>query len=322
MIPAPHPQPTALLVEPENTAELAQYREALGRRFPQLTLLLAGSLDEAVQLAPDASMLLIKAHRASAALLAAMPRLEFIQSLTTGVDGILALPLPPAVTLCSARGIHGPQMSELAILQMLSLARDFPRMLRNQQQAQWQRWPQPLLTGKTVAIVGMGAVGVAIARQCRGFGMRVVGISNAVGAAAEVDEILPRAQLAAAAGRADFLVLVVPYAADTHHLVDAPLLRAMKPGAFLLNIARGPVVDTEALVVALRSGVIAGAALDVFDHEPLDPSSPLWSLPNVIITPHVGGLSDCYAQQLMPLIIDNLQAWISGDAPLRNLVSR
>jgi phosphoglycerate dehydrogenase-like enzyme len=152
--------------------------------------------------------------------------------------------------------------------------------------------------------------------------MHVIGVSNAVDAAAHCDEIVPRRQLAAVAGRSDFLVLVAPYSPATHHLIDERVLQAMKPGSFLLNIARGPVVDEQALVAALRAGGIGGAALDVFDREPLDPASALWSLPNVIITPHVGGFSDCYAQQLMPLVVDNLHAWISGAAPLRNLVGR
>jgi len=309
-------------VEPENTAELELYREQLGGPLPQMKLLMAGSMDEALQLAPQASALMIKAHHANAALLAALPRLDWIQSLTTGVDTLMSLSLPPGVTLCSARGIHGPQMSELAILQMLSLSRDFPRLLRAQQQASWQRRPQRLLLGKTVAIVGLGTIGNALAKHCHAFGMHVIGVSNALQSAEYFAEVLPRSQLAAVAGRADFLVLVVPYSSATHHLVDANLLQAMKPGSFLLNIARGAVVDTQALIAALATGPMGGAALDVFEKEPLDPASPLWGMPNVLITPHIGGLSDCYAQQLMPLLLDNLHAYISGDRPLCNVVER
>lgn len=322
MIPVPHPQPVVLLFEPDSQADLDLYREHLTRQFPQLELLLASTMAEALRVAGRATALMIKAPRATAALLAAMPKLDWIQALTTGVDGLVALPRPATATLCSARGIHGPQMSELALLQMLSLARDFPRMLRNQQQARWERWPQPLLQGKTVAIVGLGAIGQALARHCEAFGMHVVGLSNAVSAASHCNEILPRAALTTVAGRADFLVLLLPYSSHTHHLVDARLLQSMKPGSYLLNIGRGPVVDEQALVAALQSGPIAGAALDVFAQEPLGPSSPLWSLPNVIITPHVGGFSDCYASQLVPLLADNLRAYIDGNAPLRNVVER
>jgi phosphoglycerate dehydrogenase-like enzyme len=316
----PHPQASVLLLEPENHAELKLYRDILSQEFPEMRLLLAGSQEEAQQLAPTATALLCKAHHVKASLLAAMPHLDWIQALTTGVDAILALTLPPAVTLTSARGIHGPQMSELALLQMMSLARDFPRMLHNQQQANWKRWPQRLLLGKTVAIVGIGAVGRELARRCAVFGMRVIGVSDAVTTAEHFNEILPRTQLTDAANRADFMILLVPYSADTRHLVDARILQAMKPGSFLINNARGPVVDEQALLAALKNGPMAGAALDVFNNEPLDPNSPLWLMPNVIITPHIGGLSDCYAEQLMPMLIDNLRSYIAGHAPAHNLV--
>lgn len=316
----PHPEPSILLLEPENQAELKLYRECLSREFPEMRLLLAGSQAEAHQLAPAATALLCKAHHVTATLLAGMPRLDWIQALTTGVDAILKLTLPPSVTLTSARGIHGPQMSELALLQMMSLARDFPRMLRNQQQAHWSRWPQRLLLGKTVAIVGIGAVGRELARRCVVFGMRVIGVSDTFTSAENFDEILPRSQLPDVANRADFMILLVPYSADTHHLVDARILQAMKPGSFLINNARGPVVAEQHLLTALQNGPLAGAALDVFTHEPLDPTSPLWQMPNVIITPHIGGLSDCYAEQLMPMLIDNLRSYIAGNPPAHNLV--
>jgi phosphoglycerate dehydrogenase-like enzyme len=319
----PHPQPCVLVFEPENPAELPFYRRRLAESFPAIEVLTATNTEEALRICPPATGLLGKAHQLPSQLVKGMPRLDWIQALTTGVDNLLEMNLPGSVTLCSARGIHGPQMSELALLYMLALAREFPRMLVNQHQSRWERWPQRLLFGKTALIVGVGTISRVLALHCRGLGMKVIGISNAVTSAPNFDSVRPRAQLHAAAGHADFLILLVPYSPETHQLANASLFAAMKPGSFLINIARGRVTDEAALILALQSGQLAGAALDVFANEPLPPTSALWQLPNVIITPHIGGMSDCYAEQLMPLVEHNLRAYVTGDiAAMRNLVAR
>lgn len=311
-----------LIYESENTAELPYYRSQLLARFPGLRVDVAGSPEEAAPHLASVTALVAKAGTVPEALVVRTPRLQWIQALTTGVDRMLAMRPRKDIVLCSARGIHGPQMSELAFLLMMSLARDFPRMVHNQQTATWQRWPQPLLHDKTVAIVGVGTISRELAHRCKVFGMRVVGVSDAVRAADHYDAIRPRSALAAVAADCDFMVLLVPYSPDTHHLVDARILAALRRGAFLVNIARGPVVDEDALVAALRAGTLAGAGLDVFDTEPLPPTNPLWSLPNVIVTPHIGGMSDCYARQLMPLVLHNVGAWLAGDrSALRNQVA-
>jgi D-2-hydroxyacid dehydrogenase (NADP+) len=257
-------------------------------------------------------------------LLARAPRLRWIQSLTTGTDAITKLEgLRPEVAVTSTRGMHGPQMSELVFLQMLALARDFPRMLANQHRQVWDRWPQPLLWNKTVVIVGVGAIAEALAVRSQAFGMRVHGVSASGRQPHGFDAMHPRERLPAAAAQADFLVLVVPLSQQTRNLVDAKVLAAMKPAAFLINVARGGVLDEEALVAALQAGRIAGAALDVFRQQPLPPGHPLWRLPNVIITPLVGGMSDVYLDQAYPVVLHNLQAWLSGrPEQMRNVVER
>jgi D-2-hydroxyacid dehydrogenase (NADP+) len=261
------------------------------------------------------------AQAIDAAVLTALPRLRFIQALTTGTDPLDALPLPPGVAIASARGLHGPQMAEMAFLHMLALARDFPAMRANQAQHRWVRWPQPLLLGKTVVLLGLGAIAEALAARCQAFGMCVVGVSDGRREAAGCDAVLPRAALTEAAAMADFLIVLVPLTPATERLVDARVLAAMKPGGVLLNLARGRVVDEAALIAGLGAGRPAAAGLDVFETEPLPVSSPLWDMPNVVITPHVGGMSDCYAAQALPLVIDNLRRWQqSGPAGLRNLV--
>ena len=271
--------------------------------------------------ASAAQVVVALAHAIDAGLVRALPNLRFIQALTTGTDHLDALPLKPGVAIASARGIHGPQMAEMAFLHMLALARDFPAMRDNQVRRAWVRWPQRLLFGKTVVLVGLGAIAEALAPRCQAFGMRVVGVSDGRQKAPGCDTVLPRGALTEAAGMADFLVVLVPLAPATERLIDAAVLAAMKPDGMLINLARGRVVDETALIAGLRAGRPAGAGLDVFETEPLPPDSPLWTMPNVVVTPHLGGMSDIYARQALPLVIDNLRIWRQGNPEqLRNLV--
>lgn len=258
------------------------------------------------------------------ALVARAPKLRWVQSLTTGTDQILRLrALGEDVVVTSTRGMHGPQMSELVFLHMLALARDFPRMQRNQAAATWERWPQPLLWGKTVVIVGVGAIAEALAPRCKAFGMTVVGVSGAPREIAGFDRVVVRAELADAVAEADFVVLIVPLAADTENLVDARVIGAMKPGAYLINAARGGVLDEDALLAALRQRRIAGAGLDVFRQQPLPADSPWWHEPGVIVTPLVGGMSDIYLQQAFPIVDANLRLFLAGRVgELHNAVAR
>ena len=251
-------------------------------------------------------------------------RLRWIQSLTTGTDQILRLQsLGPEVTVTSTRGMHGPQMSELVFLHMLALARDFPRMQRHQAAAEWVRWPQPLLWGKAAVIVGVGAIAEALAPRCKAFGMTVHGVTGTPRALAHFDHVHARDQLAQAAALADFLILVVPLSAETENLVDARVIAAMKPGAFFINVARGGVLDEDALLAALRERRIAGAGLDVFRQQPLPSDSPFWHEPGVIVTPLVGGMSDIYLQQAFPVVEANLRCFIEGRMDgMHNIVAR
>lgn len=300
---------TLLLIEYEKPADLAYYRDNLADAA--LDIRTASSEAEAIAHAPDAEIVIGKAQTITPTLFAAMPRLRWIQALTTGTDPIEALALPPAVTVTSMRGIHGPQMSELAFLLMLSLQRDFPRMLDNQKARIWQRWPQKLLSGRSVLVIGVGQISEAFAARCNAFGMTVSGISDGRSTAPGFAALHPRAKLAEAAATADFVVVVVPYSASTHNLVDETVLRAMRPDAYLINISRGRVVEEKALKQALEESWIAGAALDVFEREPLPADDPLWGAPNLLITPHIGGMSDRYAEQALPVVKANLAAYLA-----------
>jgi phosphoglycerate dehydrogenase-like enzyme len=251
-------------------------------------------------------------------------RLRWIQSLTTGTDAILKLKtLRPEVTVTSTRGMHGPQMSELVFLQMLALTRDFPRMQRNQAEGRWERWPQPLLWGKTVVIVGVGAIAEALAPRCKAFGMTVHGVSGSARVPDGFDSVFRRDQLAQAAAQADYLVLIVPLSAETENLIDAKVLAAMKPGAYLINVARGGVLDEDALLAALRDKRLAGAALDVFRQQPLPAEHPLWHEPGVIVTPLIGGMSNIYLEQAYPVVLQNLRCFLAGrPEAMVNVVAR
>lgn len=300
------------------------YAEHLAPEFPALRFHVARNVGAIAGAAAEAQVLLSMAPSVTPAVVQALPRLQWVQALTTGVDNLLIMPeLPPEVVISRVRGIHGPQMSEMAMLDMMLLARNFPAVLRNQAEHKWERWPQKLLVGRTAVILGVGSISEELAPRCKAFGMTVIGISARTEAPPGFDAMMPRERLAEAAGMADFLVLLIPYTPETHHVIDAKLLAAMRPGAFLVNLARGNVVDEDALAVALRAGTIAGAALDVFAQEPLPAESPLWDVPNLIITPHIGGMSDTYAEQAMPTLRHNLAAFIkAGASALHERVER
>jgi len=297
---------------PETDASLFMARALAD--FPNLDLLATNDREYARQQAENADALIGHAFQFDEDMLLRARRLRWIQSLTTGTDSILRLAsLRAEVTLTSTRGMHGPQMSELVFLQMLALLRDFPRMQRNQAAHAWNRWPQPLLWGKTAVIVGVGAIAEVLAPRCKAFGMTVCGVSGAARKPEGFDEVFGRDQLQRAAALADFLVLIVPYTPQTEKLIDAAVIAAMKPSAYLINVARGGVLDEHALLGALRERRLAGAALDVFRETPLPPDHPLWQEERVIITPHIGGMSTIYLDQAYPIVRENLRRFLAGE---------
>lgn len=305
-------------------ASAAEFSALAHAALPQLAFTAVDGSAAALPHAADCEAMIGHHFQFDDALVGRAPHLRWVQSLTTGTDQILKLAtLGANVTVTSTRGMHGPQMSELVFLHMLALARDFPRMQRNQAAATWERWPQPLLWGKTAVIVGVGAIAEALAPRCKAFGMTVHGVSGSPRRVDGFDHVHARSQLAQAAALADFLILIVPLSAETENLIDARIIGAMKPSAYLVNAARGGVLDETALLTALRTKRIAGAGLDVFRQQPLPPDSPLWREPAVIVTPLVGGMSDIYLQQAFPTVEANLRCFTEGRlADMHNIVSR
>jgi D-2-hydroxyacid dehydrogenase (NADP+) len=294
-------------------ADAGEFAQRARKDFPDLALLATNDRALALEQAGEAEAIIGHHFQFDDRLLEHATHLRWIQSLTTGTDAILKLPsLRPQTILTSTRGMHGPQMSELVFLHMLALARDFPRMQRNQSAAHWERWPQPLLWGKAIVIVGVGAIAESLAPRCKAFGMTVYGVSHSDRVPPGFDRMFGRDQLLQAAAQADFLVLLVPYSAQSDNLVDAGVIAALKPSAFLINVARGGVLDEPALLEALRNGRIAGAGLDVFRRQPLPADDPLWHAPRVIITPLLGGMSNIYLEQAYPIVRSNLQCFLAG----------
>jgi D-2-hydroxyacid dehydrogenase (NADP+) len=247
----------------------------LAQRFPDVTLRLATSIDGAEPWLATTHVLVTVGRDLTVDAVARMPALAWMQSMLTGVDGALAaLAERPSVLLTSATGIHGSQMSEAALFHMLCLSRDVRRIVHLQDEQRWDHWDPRVLDGKTAGIVGIGVVGEHLAPLCKALGMTVIGVSRTSRPVAGIDRMYPREELAVAAAEVDFLILTVPLTAETERIVDARVFAAMKPTAYLVNVARGGVVDTSALVDALRAGTIAGAGLDAFDAEPLPPGKP------------------------------------------------
>jgi phosphoglycerate dehydrogenase-like enzyme len=211
----------------------------------------------------------------------------------------------------------------------LALARQLPLTIRRQAAHQWsldeieQAGRVRTLKGKRIGIVGLGSIGLEIARIASAFGMTISAIRKHADAPPPdgVEEVLPPTRLFDLLAKSDVVVLCAPSTAETEHLINREALRQIKPGAFLINIGRGKLVDDAAVVEALEAGRLGGAALDVFEREPLDPSSPYWDLPNVIITPHTSGAMEDYWTPLVALFVDNLNRFERGE-PLLNVVDK
>ena len=249
--------------------------------------------------------------------------LEWIQSLGSGVDGIVDRPsLPGNIIVTNTRGVHGAPVAEAAIGFMLAFNRDFPRLIRNQENRCWDPWPSTLLDGQTVGIFGLGTIGEALARRCKAFGMTTIGIGSRTHVLG-FDTIYPRLELPAAVKNLDHLVLLAPLSKETRNAIDGTVLNAMKPTAYVINVARGEIVQQDALIKALTDRTIAGAAIDVFDIEPLPPDHPLWLLPNVMISPHSAGMNKEALRRALPVILHNVRAYLSsGETNFLNVVDK
>ena len=250
--------------------------------------------------------------------------LRWVQLSSAGADRVDAgLITEAGLTFTTARGLHAVPIAEFALTYMLMFVKGWPRLWRSQMAGEYDRTVVPgELAGKTVGIVGMGTIGAELARRSRALGCRVLGMRRSFterGPDEVADEAVPPADLDYLLAESDFVVIAAPLTEQTRGLIGAEQLRTIGPRSYLLNVARGELVDEAALIEALRAGTIAGAALDVFEREPLARASPLWELDNVILTPHVTGGVEDYNARATPIFCDNLRRYLAGE-PLRNVV--
>ena len=306
--------PQVLILTAVHEVMQARYKAMLLERFPQLTINVVDHHSKVAPYIADVDVLLCFSPPMADDLVRKAKKLKWIQALGTGVDNIVDLPsLGPEVVVTNIRGIHGAPVSEATIAYMLSLARDLPRSVHAQDKSTWERWPSRLLDGKTVGILGVGLIAEYLAPICKQFGMKTIGISGTPRPTKGFDRMVARDDLIKVVPESDFLVTLAPLTPETRGIIGEKVFAAMKPTAYLVNVARGGVVDEPALIAALESGKIAGAALDVFSEEPLSPDNPIWKAKNIAIFPHLGGYSHGYEERAMPTIAGNMAKFLVGD---------
>jgi len=296
---------------------------------PGCDLTVVETTDEVLQRLPAAEGLVLydapvaDARRVVAAIDEPASRLRWMHFVSAGREGFEAAGLPPRPAITYAAGAVAPTVAEHAMALLLALGRRVPEMVA---QAAERRWDRGLaqrafsLEGRTLAIIGMGHIGQGVARRARAFGMRTIGLSRRAAPDAALDESLPLSRLHEVLARADAVVVAIALAEGTRHLLDAAALAACRRGAVVVNVARGGVIDQAALVQALRSGHLGGAGLDVTTPEPLPADDPLWTAPNVLLSPHFGGGgSEASQRRLVEGAVGNLRRLLAGE-PLQDVV--
>jgi len=295
------------------------------KHWPEMRVLHLPTYDRMEAELPDVDIFVGYSLRPQQFLLA--KKLKWIHSTAAGVGQLMFPELKASsVGVTNASGIHTVPMAEHILGTLVALARHFPDCVRYQAAHHWAQqeiWDKPLrpreLAGQTLLIIGFGAIGRELARRVRPLGMQIWAMTRSgTGDASLADRILPVAQLDAVIYQADYVVLAAPETPETHHMIGAKQLAAMKPTAYLINVARGTLVDEAALIEALEKRAIAGAALDVTSEEPLPAESPLWGLENVFITPHMSAASEYLWDRQTDLLLQNLERWFSG----RELINR
>jgi phosphoglycerate dehydrogenase-like enzyme len=242
-----------------------------------------------------------------------LPALRVVQTLTAGVDHVRPY-IPAGVTLCNARGVHDASTAELAVALTLASLRGIPDFVRAQQEGRWEFRTYRSLADRTVLIVGYGSIGEAVERRLEGFECDVLRVARTAR-----DGVADMSMLPDLLPAADVVILVVPETEETRGMVDEPFLAAMRDDALLVNVSRGAVVHTDALLAELRRGRLR-AALDVTDPEPLPADHPLWTAPGVLVSPHVGGGTTAFPPRAYALVREQLKRFADG-RPLANVVT-
>lgn len=253
------------------------------------------------------------------------PRVQWVHSLSAGLESILFPALAEStVPMTNGRGVFKESLGEFVVGAILYFAKDFRRMVRNQQEGRWEQFDVEMVSGKTLGVIGYGEIGRAAAVRARALGMKIHVIRRRPQLSGDdpvVDQnylVNERAQLMA---EADYLLVAAPLTTETRGMVGEKELRNMKSSAVLINVGRGPVIDEAALIQALRDGTIKGAALDVFDKEPLPAGHPFWEMSNVLLSPHCADHTATWTDEAMQFFLENLERFQSGK-PLQNIVDK
>jgi phosphoglycerate dehydrogenase-like enzyme len=300
----------------------------LANLAPNLRIVKPASRAEALALAPEAHG--VEVSWATPEFLAAAPNLHWVQATSAGVDRYMnmsELRDNDQIVFTNMQGMHGPTIADHVMGMLLMLTRDLRTHAQDARRGEWQRGGsevfEPIaLEGRTMLVVGLGGIGREVAKRAKGFGMTVWATKRTpTEPPFYVDRQETGDQLMAMLPEADVVVLCVPLTEETRGMIGTEAFAAMTPGSYLINIARGPVVDTDALMLALQNGTLAGAGLDVTDPEPLPAGHPLWQIPNVLITPHVAARSGLTSDDWTRLYRENLHRFAQGN-PLLNVVDK
>ncbi len=302
-----------------------QYLDRLRREFPEADFLVHPSSDAPREALADADALIAGAA-ITAEELAAAPDLRWVQATIAGVEGFLIPELRERpIALTNFSGVAAPSIAEHVLALMLAFARGLPALLHRQGRHEWddnhgEAPPTFELAGQTLGIAGLGDIGHELARRTHAIGMRVAATDRDAGEAPPyIDSLLPSDRLPDLLADSDHVVLCLPLTPATQGIVGRAQFERMRRSAYLYNVGRGELVDQDALVAALRNGAIAGAGLDVATPEPLPADSPLWDLPNVIVTGHTAGQTPLYWERGIELVVDNVRRFLAGEE-LRNTV--
>ncbi|GHC61764.1 D-2-hydroxyacid dehydrogenase [Roseibacillus persicicus] len=302
-------------------------KEVLAKVAPNLRIVSGLGKEEALARAEEAHG--VDARFANPEFLTKATNLRWVQVQSAGVDRYLSIePLMKNddIVLSNFRGVHGPAIADHAMAMLLSLTRNIKHYTARQEEEQWRRGQTPnksiALEGKTMLVVGLGGIGSEIAQRANGFGMRVIGTRRSDSPSPDyIKQVGKPKDLLAMLPQADVVALAVPLTPETENLLNSEAFAAMKDGTYLINIARGKIVNTNAMLEALKSGKLAGACLDVTDPEPLTKGHPLWKETNVIITPHIAGQSEVTNERRSALTVENLRRFAAGE-PLLNVVDK
>jgi phosphoglycerate dehydrogenase-like enzyme len=306
---------------PETTGTPADLRDHVEDALPEVDLELATDHDDARERIPDAEVVI--EHGITDDLLARADSLEWLQSLSAGVDRYdLDALAERDVILTNVSGVHANPIAEHVLALALALERRLPRAMEQQHDREWRRFPAGELRGSTLGVVGVGAIGGRVAELASAVGMDVLGVKRDTATYNDaVDEIHPTEELHTVLGRSDYVVLACPLTEETEGMIGAEELASIGPDGVLINVARGAVVDQEALVTQVQEGYLGGAALDVTDPEPLPRESPLWDSSDVILTPHMAGGSPEFPYRCAEVFVENYRRYVEGEVDaMRNRV--